>query len=140
MPKTNTPSTFSADTIAAHATLAGDGFKWEGKEGPRPPSYARKNLRRWLADQQGGLCPVCGDALRHAQFNHVVSRGPHIRGFIGGNIFAGCALCNLDCALTYGTVDDDGMVKDGGVIPFEHFARPDLIATTIPGPTFLKTY
>jgi hypothetical protein len=121
-------------TAARHAELvliAGPDYTYPGVRGSsRPGSDVRTELRADLVERQGNLCPVCGDALRFAQFNHVVSRGNKVKGGLGHmpeNLFAGCATCNLDCALRFGEVTEDGMVKDGGVIPFEHFARPDLI-------------
>jgi hypothetical protein len=108
--------------------LAGDDRMWEGVKGShRPGSDVRRQLRDDLIERQGNTCPVCGWTLRFPQFNHVVSRGPAVKGFLPLNVFAGCATCNLDCALTYGEVDEDNNVIDGGVIPIERFARPELI-------------
>ncbi len=113
---------------AALVTLAGPDYTYPGVSGSsRPPASYRKALRADLLARQGGICPVCGDEAEAAQFNHVVSRGPGVLGFMPLNVFAGCAVCNLRCAVRFGTVDDEGRVLDGGIIPLSAFARPDLI-------------
>jgi 5-methylcytosine-specific restriction endonuclease McrA len=114
----------TATDIQRFVDMAGDGFAWAGVKGTsRPASDVRTKLRDDLLNRQGGICPVCGDDVTHAEFNHVVARGPKVKGFVAGNVFAGCASCNTDCKNEYG----DG--TDGGVIPLERFARPDVIPT-----------
>ena len=121
------------------AALAGPLFLWDSvpKRSPmgpneRPDSGWRIPLRMDLVARQGGICPVCGNALPGdgsiggiVEFNHVVARGPHIRGFIKGNIFAGCAPCNSATKPLY---DNDGMLISGReILDIDYFARPDLI-------------
>lgn len=128
-------ATFHATLV----TLAGPDFTYPGvRGGSRPPATWRTGLRNWLVSAQGGICPVCAGPVRNAQFNHVVSRGPGVKGFIEGNVFAGCATCNLTCAYSYGSVNDDGMVTDGGIIPLEAFKALEVIPTEWPGTATLK--
>lgn len=120
----------TASDIARFDMLAGPDRMWDEVTGcHRPPSDVRRALRADIAERQGGVCPVCGNAIEFGQFNHVVSRGPKVKGFIPGVVFVGCAPCNLRCAYLYGEVTDDGRVVDGGVIPFDGLARPDVIPT-----------
>lgn len=126
--------------IARFVALAGEGYAWAGvRSCSRPASDVRKALRDDLAQRQGGLCPLCGNALRNPQFNHGVSRGPKVKGFLPGNVFAGCKACNDDCMAEYGERDDNGMVIDGGVIPIERYARPDLVPMEWTAFTVLRT-
>jgi hypothetical protein len=115
----------TATDIERFRAMAGEDYSLPVKGTSRPGSDVRTKLRDDLLNRQGGICPVCGDEVRHAEFNHVVARGDakNPKGFTPGNVFAGCAGCNTDCKNTYGDGDN------GGVIPFERFARPDLIPT-----------
>lgn len=120
--------------------LAGDGFMWEGVRGShRPPSSVRRALRDDLANRQGGICPVGGEMLpgfsategnnwtAGVEFNHVVARGPMVKGFVVGNVFAGCAAHN---AMTKPIYDENGNLISGiEILRVSHFARPDVIPT-----------
>jgi hypothetical protein len=124
--------------IVDFTTLAGPDFTWsQATRDHRPPSYARAGLRLWLGEQQGGICPVCGNDVMHGEINHVVGQGKVRRGYLMGNIFLGCATCNTTCEREFGYYADGQ--RSGGVIPLSRFARPDLIGTAkVPGPTALK--
>lgn len=115
--------------VAGFVALAGDGFAWAGVRGSsRPPASVRRALRDDLTARQGGICPVHGGALGErgaVEFNHVVARGPLVKGFVAGNVFAGCAGCN---SLTKPIYDESGALLSGvEVLTEEFFARADLI-------------
>lgn len=124
--------------VAGFVALAGPDFTWAGVRGcSRPASDVRKALRADLANRQGGICPVGGeplpgwsanasnDWLPGVEFNHIVARGPLVKGFIIGNIFAGCASHN---AMTKPLYNDNGELISGvEVITPDMLARPDLI-------------
>lgn len=119
------------EMVSAFVALAGDGFAWEGVRGSsRPASDVRTALRVDLLERQGGVCPVCGTTgtARGAwEFNHVVARGPLVKGFIRGNVFAGHSSCN---SLTKPIYNENGALISGiEVLWVEHFARPDVIPT-----------
>jgi len=116
--------------VARFVALAGDGFAWAGVRGSsRPASDVRKALRDDLWERQGRVCAACGmgdtgDAL---EFNHVVSRGPAVKGFVAGNIFTGHATCN---ARTKPLYDTDGSLMSGvEVLTSEHLTRMDVVPT-----------
>lgn len=128
------------DAIARFSDLAGSDFAWDcGFSTARPPGTYRTELRRWLIEAQGGICPRCGESgnARGAwEFNHVVSRGPGIKGFVDGNVFAGHSSCN---AATKPVHDADGNVVAGmAVIPLTMFARPDVVPMEWPTPVELR--
>lgn len=113
--------------VDAFKALAGDDYMWTGVRGcHRPPATVRRALRLDLIARQGGICPQCGNALDDtAEFCHVVSRGPAVKGWIPGCIFAGHVACN---ASTKPIHDNDGNVLSGvAVLTVDMFARPDLV-------------
>jgi len=114
--------------IATLADMAGDDFTYPGVTGDSrlPTRYGkagnpRIGLRLWLAVEQGGICPACGDALdESAEYFHIVSRGPQVRGFIPGNVIVAHSVCNT-------------RAKDRGPIVWTaDLARPDLVPLTWP--------
>lgn len=116
--------------VEGFVTLAGDGFMWAGVRGSsRPPSTVRRALRDDLWARQGEVCAVCGkgdngDAL---EFNHVVSRGPGVKGFIRGNVFTGHGSCN---ARTKPLYDENGTLISGvEVLTSAYLKRMDVIPT-----------
>jgi hypothetical protein len=112
--------------VEAFYALAGDALRWDGVKGcSRPGSDVRRALRADLAARQGNICPVCGNALRRPEFNHVVARGPMVRGFLPGNVFAGCHDCNARTAPEY--TDDGTLVAGVECLTEDYFARADLI-------------
>jgi hypothetical protein len=108
------------------ATLAGPGFAWDGVKGSsRPASDVRSKLRDDLLNRQGGICPQCGKVPATVEFCHLVARGPKIKGFIAGNVFAGCASCNASTKPLY---DDNGTLIFGiEILTPDMLARPDLV-------------
>lgn len=120
----------TASDIDGFVALAGEGFAWEGVRGSsRPASDVRRKLRDDLWMRQGKVCPVCGngdngDAL---EFNHVVARGPKVKGFLPGNVFTGHGACN---ARTKPLYDERGNLISGvEVLTLDYFTRADLIPT-----------
>jgi hypothetical protein len=118
----------TATDIERFVDMAGDGFAWAGVKGTsRPASDVRTKLRDDLAHRQGGICPVCGGGIVNAEFNHVVARGPKVKGFTPGNVFAGCASCNASTKPLY---DERGNLISGvEILTLDHFKRADLIPT-----------
>lgn len=128
------------DRIAELATLAGDDFSWNGVSGcgRLPSSYMgvkgfRAIVREFLAAAQGYVCPQCGGDLQDGspvEFCHVVARGPEVKGWVEGNVFAGHAACN---ASTKPQHDDTGRVVSGvAVLTSRHLQRMDVILTAWP--------
>jgi hypothetical protein len=114
--------------VTRFVTLAGPTFAWSGVPGcSRPASDVRKALRADLRERQGGICPQCGDDVAEnvAEFCHVVARGPKVKGFIPGNVFAGHSWCNASTKPLY---DDEGtLIRGIEVLTPDMFARPDLV-------------
>ena len=141
----------TVDSHKALVDLAGSfGPHADGSTGPlypgvsggsRKPAHLRRGFVLDLLARQGGICPVCGDAVREAQVNHIVESGPKRIGFIAPNVFAGCKACNDSCAAQFGrwldpatgTVHigkaDGRTMVGGGIVPLSALARPDLIPT-----------
>jgi hypothetical protein len=121
---------YTMEQRARFIALAGPGYEWAGVKGcSRPASDVRKALRDDLAARQGGICPQCGDALRgNYEFCHLVARGPKVKGFVEGNIFAGHPACNASTKPLY---DNEGNLLPGGIEALEpsDLARPDLVPT-----------
>jgi hypothetical protein len=105
-------------------------YQWGVRGTSRPGNDVRVVLRdRDLVERQGGICPQCGKPLGPVvEFCHLVARGPHVKGFIEGNIFAGHPTCNKETQPVYGA---DGRLESGteALMPSD-LARPDLIAET----------
>ncbi len=117
------------EIIAGFVALAGPDYSWAGVRGcSRPASDVRRALRADLLARQGNICPVGGETLTDAdaiEFNHVVARGNGVRGFIPGNVFAGCAAHN---AMTKPQHDHNGRVVSGkAVLWTADLARPDVV-------------
>ena len=116
------------DDVRGFVALAGTGFSWEGVRGSsRPASDVRTALREDLWARQGEVCPVCGEGDNGIalEFNHVVARGPKVKGFLPGNVFAGHSSCN---ARTKPIYDNEGNLISGiEVLCVEHFKRADVI-------------
>lgn len=117
---------YTIEAMQAFVALAGPRFTWAGVRGcSRPAADVRKALRADLESRQGGICPVCGGPIRNAEFNHLVARGPEVKGFLPGNIFAGCSSCN---AATKPLYDNEGNLISGiEVLTPDMLARPDLV-------------
>ena len=121
-----------ATTIERNVSLAGPDYLWEGEDGKgrfvRPRADLRGAIRFYLWTVAGGACPRCGHGVTYeeSQTCHIVSRGPKLRGFVSGNLYAGHPECNeRDKAY-------------GPVIPAYMFARPELVALTWPTGAALK--
>lgn len=115
------------DFINALADMAGDDFSWPVSGTSKPSGGVKPMLRDDLLARAGGICAVCGESgtARGAwEINHVVSRGPAIKGFTIGNLFAGHSSCN---ALTKPIYVDGALVSGVEVLPLSHFARPDVV-------------
>lgn len=118
------------DMIATFVALAGEGFAWEGVRGcSRPASDVRTALRADLWERQGGICAACGkgDNGTPLEFNHIVARGPKVKGFLPGNIFTGHATCN---AATKPLYDERGTLISGVevlTIAGGFLVRPDVV-------------
>lgn len=127
------------DDIQGFVDLAGPGLTWDGvRGGSRPPSSYRTALRDDLWERQGRTCPVCGkgDTGEGIEFNHVVARGPKVKGFHPGNVFAGHASCNASTKPIY---DEAGNLISGVEILWaDHFKRVDLIPLEWTPPTILR--
>lgn len=112
-------------TIEGFITLAGPDFSWAGVRGcGRPPSSymgrkgIRQALRLDLIARQGGICFACGEVLDDtAEFCHIVSRGPGIRGWLWGNVAIGHAVCN------------EAQKQRGPIVHMSDMARPDVVPT-----------
>jgi hypothetical protein len=112
---------------ARFIALAGPGYAWAGVRGcSRPAADVRKALRADLAERQGGICPQCGEALGSTyEYCHLVARGPLVKGFLPGNVFAGHAHCNASTKPLY---DDEGTLISGiEALRPSDLARPDLV-------------
>jgi len=108
---------------ALNVARAGDTYTWPAGGTSRPRSDAFPGLLAWLAIEQNGICPACGDALgmELLNVNHLISQGKRQGGYVEGNIYLGHRECNeLDAELF------------GMVVPVESLARPDMVATTYP--------
>lgn len=120
----------SDKAIERFAALAGPTFAWDGVPGcSRPAADVRKALRADLLNRQGGICPQCGNELlsTSAEFCHVVARGPKVKGFLPGNVFAGHASCNASTKPLY---DDEGNLIHGiEVLTSANLRRMDLVPT-----------
>lgn len=120
-------TTAYAATYAALVSLAGDDFTWSGSYA-RPASDIRSGLFAFLADYAGGLCAFCGDDLGEGwQACHIVSGGAGRRGYVPGNLAAGCADCN------------DADRDQGAIVALSTIMRADLIPTAWPTNTELRT-
>lgn len=106
---------------------ASERFQWAVRGGSRPGSDVRTLLRdRDLRERQGNVCPQCGKELGDViEFCHLVARGPNIKGFEEGNIFAGHPTCNKGTQPVY---DEEGNLTSGieALLPSQ-LARPDLV-------------
>jgi hypothetical protein len=106
---------------AALVTAAGPTFAWDGIPSSRPSSDIRSGLFAFLADYAGGTCAFCGDSLGEGwQACHIVSGGKGRRGYLPGNLAAGCADCN--------DADRDA----GEVVALATIMRPDLVPSAWP--------
>lgn len=118
---------FTAELIMRLAHMAGVDYLWEGVKGYRLSSDPRAGLRLWLATVQNDTCAFCGDALGvDWELCHIVSGGPNKKGWLPGNIAAGCNVCN------------DIDAKAHAVIPFHTINRPELIPSEWPDITILS--
>lgn len=117
---------YTEAAMNAFVALAGERFTWAGVRGcSRPASDVRKALRDDLLARQGGICPVCGCEARNVEFNHLIARGPMVKGFVPGNVFAGCGACNASTKPLY---DERGNLISGvEVITPDMLVRPDLV-------------
>lgn len=107
--------------------MAGSTYDWATTPGHRPTSDVRQGLRMWLAAMQGDRCAACGDTLGEGwELSHVVSGGAARKGFVPGNIFAGCRACN--------EID----AENGPVIAFNSILFANLIPTEWPATTVLR--
>lgn len=118
-----------AAAIAHNTRLAGPGLAWDVKGTSRPRSDAMRGLRAFLWTTQEGMCAACGEgvAISEGEVAHIVGNGADtdtdkMRGYTAGNLYMSHESCNLDDAAVF-----------GAIIPATGFARPDLIALTLPG-------
>lgn len=115
--------------VAGFVALAGPDFSWDVRGCSRPPSTVRRALRDDLWARQGHTCPVCGEGENGIalEFNHVVARGPMVKGFLPGNVFTGHATCN---ARTKPLYNDEGTLISGvEVLDSNYLVRMDVIPT-----------
>lgn len=122
-----------------HATRDVERYDWALERGSsRPPTTWRHGLKAFLVAEQGGICPQCGDALgATVEFCHIVARGPKVKGFVEGNIFAGHAGCNASTKPSY---DEQGNLQEGTeVLTVSDLKRPDLVVMAWPGTAVLKS-
>ena len=118
--------TFTASTHAALVAMAGASFDWNGSHA-RPDTDVRSGLFAFLIDYSGGLCAFCGDdAGSDWQACHIVSGGKGRRGYVPGNLAAGCADCN------------DADREQGAIVVLSTIMRADLIPTAWPTNTELR--
>jgi hypothetical protein len=126
----------TAADVADLAAQAGADFTWPAKGGDRfPAKYVgvtgfRQIVRNYLFDVQEGICAVCGNGMvrgdvASGEINHVVSRGPVVKGFVERNLFLGHPACNRQCAV------------EAGEVAFGMLLRPDVIAREIPSKAVL---
>lgn len=113
---------FTESTLNRLILLAGELFGWDSATpGYRLSSDPRAGLRVWIGNHQNGKCAFCGCALGiDWELCHIVSGGPGKRGWVAGNIAAGCNDCN------------DIDAKAHAVIPFHTINHPELIPTEWP--------
>jgi hypothetical protein len=130
-----------ARAVNPHAVSDVERYDWAMERGSsRPPVGAngwRHGLKAFLVQHQGGICPQCGNALRGpVEFCHIVARGPKVKGFVEGNIFAGHPGCNASTKPSY---DETGALQEGReVLYVEDLERPDLVAMEWPCKSVLK--
>jgi hypothetical protein len=118
-----------SQAIAHNLTLAGEGLAWNVKGTSRPRSDAMRGLRAYLWTAQEGICAACGEgvAVSEGEVAHVVGNGldtdtDKMRGYVAGNLYFAHEDCNMDDADVF-----------GHVVPATGFARPELVALTLPG-------
>lgn len=122
--------TYTMTDCERFTAMAGADFAWRNgpfnrNEPARPPSNVRKALRDDLLRRQGGICPQCGKPAVNAEFCHLVARGPDTRGFVRGNIFAGCSSCNAKTKPEWNT--EGNLVRGIAVLTPSDLERPDLV-------------
>lgn len=116
--------------VQGFVALAGEGFLWADVSGTsRPPSNVRGSLRDDLWARQGGICAACGEGDNGIplEFNHVVSRGPKVKGFVRGNIFAGHSSCNARTKPLYN--DEGALISGVEVLDSQYLKRMDVVPT-----------
>lgn len=109
------------------AAAAGEDFAWDnGIAGWKPAGPVKVALREWLVSFQGGVCVFCEAHDEALELCHIVSRGPKVKGFVAGNVAAGCTSCNAR------------QKEAGPIVHLVDIARPDLIALDWPSVPTLK--
>lgn len=86
----------TAQWIQTLATMAGIDFQW-GRKFSRPKSDVRTGLRHFLWNYADGKCVFCANpigTIEAMEMCHIVSAGDGRRGYLPGNIAAGCTRCN----------------------------------------------
>ena len=121
----------TASALIAHlVTLAGTDLSWDVPSA-RPTSREgyRAGLMTFLYTASQGICAFCGEDMA-GEWNvcHIVSGGRNRRGWIAGNVVAGCADCN-----------QTDQTKGFNIVPASSILRFDLIPQEWPSVPELKT-